>query len=134
MHERSNIGAYIKAVASILPVASAAATVNGVAINRAGYESCLMVSDTGLSTGSPSAYSVTPKLQHSADGSTNWTDFQAGTAIAADSTTTQTAIDLSLALAWVRVVHTVAFTGGTSPAVPNQATVILGGAKVLPAA
>ena len=83
----------------------------------------------------PTAQTVDAKLQESDDGATGWTDI-AGAAIAtltADETAGGVDVNLSGAKAFVRVVATVGFTAGTTPAIPVAASLILGGADELPA-
>jgi hypothetical protein len=129
-----NIGALIKAVKGINPGNFSAGTTNGPAIDRAGaggknlHLSCVLKGACGAASGGPSSQSVNQKLQDSADGSTGWADI-AGAAIAAlvaDNTEAQVDVDLSGAKRFIRVVSVVAFTGGTSPAIPSSAEVILG--------
>jgi hypothetical protein len=135
-----NIGALIKSIKGINPANAAAGTTNGAAIDRAGvqgknfFQSCVLKGACGAATGAPTTQSVNQKLQDSADGSTGWADI-AGAAIAAlvaDNTEAQVDVDLSGAKRFIRVVSLVAFTGGTSPAIPVSAEVILGPAMELP--
>jgi len=135
MHERSDIGSYIKATGSIFPqTISGSSAVNGSAVDRSGYESCMVAASVGAATGSPTSYSVATKLQDSANGTNGWTDIASGATISADNTGSALRVDLSSARQYIRAVSTPTFSGGSSPAVPHHATIILGGAKVLPAA
>lgn len=129
-----DIGAYIAATKGIKPQSTTAATINGPAIDRVGKYSCVLQGSCGDATGSPSAQSVTHKLQHSADGSTGWTDLAdaAAAALTANDTAVEVDVDLSGALRYIRAVAVVAFTAGTSPAIPIAATVVLGGSDTLP--
>lgn len=137
----TDINAYIKPVVGVVPTASAAATINGASIDRINYQSAVLVANTGAETGSPSARSLNAKIQHSTDGSTGWNDYTdpttgavaAITAITAASTQAKVAVNLSAAKRYIRVVETVAFTGGTSPTLAVSGHVILGGALVTPA-
>jgi hypothetical protein len=135
-----NIGAYIKASKGINPANTSAGTVNGAAIDRAGigggtlFHSCVLHGACGAATGSPSAQTVDNKLQDSADGSTGWADITGAalTQLTADNGEAEKDVDLSSAKRYIRVVNTVGFTGGTSPAIPVAAEVVLGGSEQLP--
>lgn len=137
----TNIGAYVKTVKGINPANAAAGAINGPAIDRQGILSCELWHACGAATGSPSARTVDSKLQDSADGSTGWADYNpdgagSGTAaqLTADNTEARKEINLAAAKRYIRTVETVAFTGGTSPAIPVAAGVVLGGADQLPQA
>jgi hypothetical protein len=128
-----NIGSILKVVKGINPGNFVAGTTNGAAIDRAGaggknlHLSCVLKGACGAASGGPSAQSVNQKLQDSADGSTGWVDI-AGAAIAAlvaDNTEAQVDVDLSGAKRFIRVVSVVAFTGGTAPAIPASAEIVL---------
>ena len=135
-----NIGSFIHAHSMLPPLANAAGTRNGNAVDRlqpgglAG--SCLLVRNTGATTGTPSATTLDVKIQSSADGSTGWADVTSG-ALAQKTTLTsllaELDIDLSSALRYLRAVEVTAFTAGTSPATPNSVEIILGGFSKLPA-
>jgi hypothetical protein len=142
MVQQRNIGALIQAVTSVEPQSSAAATINGAAIDRQAHsmaESCVLHTAVGAVGGAPSAVSVQSTLQHSPDNST-WANFlydgtntAQDTAIAAANTEHNYAVDLTLANRYIRVVTVVGFTGGTSPTVLVNADVILGGENTLAA-
>jgi hypothetical protein len=131
-----NVGGFIKALAAFKAAASAAATITGPAIDRTGYGSCVLHHQCGDATGGPTTQTVSCKLQDSADGSTGWADVAgaAPAALTANNAAAEVDVDLSGARRYVRVVETVAFTGGTSPAIPVAGTIVLGGASALPAA
>jgi hypothetical protein len=138
---QTDIGAYIKSVKGVNPTNSGAATINGAAIDRQGFLSCELHHACGAASGGPSARTVDCKLQDSADGSNGWADYNpdgAGSGAAAqlstDNAEARKAINLASAKRYIRVVETVAFTGGSSPAIPVAATVVLGGADQLPQA
>lgn len=130
-----NIGAYVKVAKGINPQASAAATINGAAIDRQGYLSCVLHHACGAAAGSPTARTVDSKIQDSADGSTGWADLSgaAATQLTADNSEAEKNVDLSGAKRYIRVVETVAFTGGTTPTIPVAAEVVLAGRDTLPA-
>lgn len=132
---RSDIGSFIKPVKGINPANQAAGTVNGAAIDRQRYGSCTLHLAVGAATGSPTAQTVDAKLQDSADGSTGWADLTGAAVTQRTADNTEAEVDANLAGAkqYIRAVVVVAFTAGTSPAIPIAATVVLGGADELPA-
>ena len=137
-----NIGAYAIGVPSIVYESSVAATIDGVSIDRAKHSmplSCIMYTSLGAVTGAPSAVSVQSTLQDSADG-TNFANYlydgvnaAQGTAMAAGSAVQNWNVDLWNARRYLRVVTVIGFTGGTSPAVPVSAHLILGGEQTVAA-
>lgn len=137
----TNIGSYIKTVINVFS-ASATAAMTGAAIQIVGpgyqYKSAQLALYLGDATGSPSAVSVVAKVQQSADGSTNWTDYAdvygvgSVTNAAASSEVSQNII-LQGAQAYIRLVATPTLTGGTSPAIPLAAAIVLGGSSEMPA-
>ena len=132
-----DVGAYIKAAIGSIPLSSlGGAAVNGPAINRLGFDSCVLHTAGGSATGSPTAQTLDAKLQDSADGSTLWADLvpaAAITQITADDSEAQVDVDLSGVKKFIRVVQTVVLTAGTSPEWPVSSIVILGGASQVPA-
>jgi hypothetical protein len=135
-----NIGSILRVVTSVNPANQAAGTINGAAIDRAGQggknfsESCVLKVSNGAASGAPTSRSVDGKLQDSPDGSTGWADIPgaAVSQITADNTDAQVDVDLSGAKRFIRSVVTVAFVGGTSPATPVAAEVVLGPPMELP--
>jgi hypothetical protein len=65
---------------SIRPAVHSAATVTGETVDTRGFESAMVAITVGAVA---SSGNVTPKLQHSLDGSTNWDDVTAGDLIGA---------------------------------------------------
>lgn len=130
-----NIGAFIKTVVGIDPDNASAGTINGAAIDRTGFESCVLHLAAGAASGAPTTQAIDAKLQESADGATGWTDIEdaAVTQITADDTDGEVDVDLSGAKQFIRAVVEVAFTGGTTPAIPVAAAVVLGGPQEVPA-
>ncbi len=127
------------------PAAASAGTRNGASIDRspAGgvtYHSATLYAASGAETGAPSARTLDAKIQDSADGSTGWADYippgQATVAaiaqITAANSEAEVDVDLSGAKRYVRVVETLGFTGGTSPTLGVQESVVLGGADRTP--
>lgn len=139
------LGVLFKPVKGLPPLANAAGTRNGAAIDRnvAGgvmYNSATLYAASGAETGGPTTRTLDAKIQDSADGSTGWADYippgqatvAAITQITAVNSEAEVDIDLSGAKRYIRVVETVAFTGGASPTLNSQETVILGGADRIP--
>lgn len=128
-----NAGAYVKPVHALSPAASAAGARNSAAIDRLGFESAVLVAQTGAVTGAPTAQTLDAKVQDSADGATGWADYtppQGSAAIAqitAVDATGRVNVDLSGAKRYVRVVQTIGFTAGTSPTLENNAAFVLAG-------
>lgn len=130
----SNVGSLIKTVPGSTPRAASAGATNGAAVDRLGYGSLVLATATGAATGSPSAVGVAAKLQDSADGSTGWADVSgAALALAAENASGKVNVDLAGVKRYVRVVETVALTGGSTPTLALASTVVLGGADTLPA-
>jgi hypothetical protein len=139
------LGSLFKTVKGNPPALPAAGARNGAAIDRspAGgihYNGLTLYAASGAETGAPSARTLDAKIQDSADGSTGWADYippgQATVAaipqITAANSEAEVDVDLSGAKRYVRVVETLAFTGGTAPTLGAQETVVLGGADRTP--
>jgi hypothetical protein len=136
-----NIGGMVSTICSIFPAAASAGTVNGVSIDRSLHGlpmSATMHTAVGAQTGSPSAMSVVPTLQHSPDGST-WSAYlpdnvnaAAAPALTAAASENEIAINLSAAQRYIRVQAVVGFTGGSSPSAQLCALVTIGGENRLP--
>eukprot|EP00919_Chromeraceae_sp_WS-2016_P047586 GHVR01112737.1.p2 GENE.GHVR01112737.1~~GHVR01112737.1.p2 ORF type:complete len:148 (+),score=14.73 GHVR01112737.1:176-619(+) len=139
-----NVGGYIKVVAGNVPVAAVqAGAMTGVAIDRDGYNSCVVHVATGAVTGSPDAISVTCKVYHSLDNSADpfavykpdGTNEAAITAVTAASSQGQLDVNLAGAKRYIKLYPVLAVTGGSGPpTVMVQTTVALGGATAPPVA
>ena len=129
-----NIGALIKVLKGINPANSAAATITGPAIDRQGFESCVLQLACGAATGSPTARTVDAKLTHSDTSGGTYTPVNstAVTQLTADNVESSKDIDLIGLKRYLKVEVVVAFTGGTTPAIPVAVDVILGGAVETP--
>lgn len=133
----SHLGAFIKNVVAVPPQSSAAATINGSSIDRTDFGSSSLFVKTGAATGGPTTISITAKIQTSADGST-WADYKpdglsvATTTLTAASSGVELDVDLAGASQFVRAVLTISFTGGSSPTIPVDATMTLGGSRTIP--
>lgn len=134
MYQTHDIGSLVKHVVGTAPAASAAGAINGAAIDRKDYGSCVLLVATGAETGSPSARSATAKIQDSDDGSTGWADLTgASVAVSVVSSSGSVKVNLAGAKRYIRVVNTIALTGGTSPTLANSTAVVLGGPTTIPA-
>ena len=128
-----DIGAFVDPRANPVP-ASGAGAVNGAAIDRQDFHSCVLLATTGAASGGPTTQTLDAKIQDSADGSTGWADVTgaATTQLTADNTETSIDFDLHATRRYIRVVQTIAFTGGASPAWPCATVLVLGGDRILP--
>jgi len=119
----------IKPAISVRSQSASAGTVNGSSVDTKGYNSAMVNCDVGAASGAPTTQSVTFKVQESSDGST-WTDVSGATtsAITADNKSAQIRVEgLGTSRSrYLRVVATVSFTGGTSPAIPISSAILLG--------
>lgn len=133
----SNISHMIKPVRGNAPAAQTAGAVNGASIDALGYGSLDLFFSVGATTGSPTSFTVDAAIQDSDDGTT-FAAITAATASIAQVTAINTdrrlSLDLSLIRRYVRVVSTVAFVGGTTPAALICSVPVLGGAVIKPAA
>lgn len=139
MHPNSNnIGAFIAPKVGLKPTNSAASATNkGAAIDRVGFLSATMHAACGAAAGGPSAQSAIFKLQESdTDQDADFADIDdaALAAMTADNGEGKLDINLQMRKKYIRVVCTVALTGGSTPTLPVSACLILGGADTLPAA
>ena len=132
--QKTDIGAYVKTAGSLVPQNSAAATLNGVAVDRLRFDSCVLQGLVGAAAGSPTATSVLFFLEESADGSTGWAAIDdASVNVGAENSSGEADVNLAGAKQFIRVSATISFTGGTSPTVDVAGLVTLGGADILPA-
>lgn len=121
----------VKVVTSIAPITQVAGAVNGVAIDTEGFGDGVCIISVGAATGTPTTQTVAGKLQESDDGSTGWGDITGAaiTAITTNSKTAEIRIDRRKRAAskrYIRAVVTPGFTGGSTPALPIAATIVLG--------
>lgn len=130
-----NIGAYLKLRAAIATANAAAGAITGPAIDRQGFESCVLQVACGAASGGPSARTVDCKLTHCDTSGGSYVDVPSAalTQMTADGGDVEKNIDLIGVKRFIKVVVTVAFTGGSSPAIPVSAAIALGGAVELPA-
>lgn len=123
------LGESVKNVAGIRAQLAAAGTVNGLTIDRLGLEDAVLLVSTGAVAGAPTAQTVDAKIQHgNAADASDMADVSGLTItqITAANTEGQLDIDLLPLKRYIRVVATVAFTGGTSPTIGLFAGFTLG--------
>ena len=135
----AKLGHLFKSIIGTVPAAPIAGTRNGTAINRrqsgALAMGCTLFASSGAETGAPSARTLDTKIQDSADGSTGWADYippdqttvAANAQIIAASSSAEVDVNLAGSKGFIRVVETLGFTGGTSPTLGVQSTVLLYG-------
>jgi hypothetical protein len=125
------IGHSIGVAIGILPSPQVASTVNGPALARPG--SLTVVAMTGVTTGAPSSFTVSMKVQDSDDGVSGWGDLSGGAVPVITAVNTLAELNLGLTTkAFVRVVSVVAFVAGTAPTVQVAAIVLTGGHTSFP--
>lgn len=130
-----DVGSFIKPVVGVKPTNDTGTVINGAAIDRTGFESCVLHVATGAATGSPTGQTLNAKLQDSDTSGGTFVDITGAaiTEIAADDGVEEVDVDLSGVKAFIRVVQTMVLTAGTSPAWPVKSDVILGGPVEVPA-
>ncbi|RJS14620.1 hypothetical protein DRW03_34655 [Corallococcus sp. H22C18031201] len=118
-----------------VPAAVAAGIRNSVAVDRLGFDSCVLTASTGAASGTPTALSLAAKLQESADGQGGWTDLPGAAVepLAAPNAVARVNVRLPTAKRYVRVVETVALTGGSSPTLGVSSLIVLCGPDEIPA-
>lgn len=132
-----DIGAHVVYESNPKPTNDAGSgAVNGTGIDLTTIgnpKSCVLYAAGGAASGTPTTQTLDAKLQDSADNST-FADLSGAaiTQITADSTEGIVDVNLSSARRYVRVVRTVAFTGGTSPAWPVDSGIVFGGSDTIP--
>lgn len=128
-----DIGAFVQPQANPVPT-GADGTVNGAAVDRQDFLSCVLLLTAGAATGSPTGQTADAKIQDSADGATGWADVTgaAATQLTADNTESSVDVDLGSVKRYIRVVQTITLTAGTSPTWPTATILVLGGDRVLP--
>ncbi len=130
---------------SVAPQVASAGAINGASVDTQGIIggpplSAAVDVTTGALTGGPTTETATIKVQDSADNATFADYIPPGLAatptavVAAANARGTLAVDLSGARRYLRVVCTVAFTGGASPTMGVSAGFTFGGLKELPAA
>lgn len=142
MYDRKNGGIAAEAYLGTPPAAAKSdGAVNGTGIDRmpkgdTGFLSAKLIVNNGATSGTPTSFTNTCKVQDSADNSA-WADLvpTSGSASVVNATASSVAevnVDLSNARKYVRVVETIAFVGGTAPTLLANATLVLFGADKHP--
>lgn len=142
MYRIRNGGVLAKCFVGTVPAAAkSAGTVNGSGIDRkpkggTGFDSCKVVISNGATTGTPTSFTNTCKVQDSADNS-SFADYTppTGSASGVNSVASSCAefeVDLSTARRYVRVVETIAFVGGTTPTLLANSTLVAFGTDETP--
>ena len=118
-----------------VPAVVGAGTRNSAAVDRMGFDSCVLTASTGAATGTPASLSLGAKLQDSADGQNGWTDLPGAAveALTAPNAVARVNVRLPTAKRYLRVVETVALTGGTSPTLGASSLIVLCGPDEIPA-
>ena len=138
------IGSVVNQQPSVPPQVASAGAINGASVDTQGIIggpalSAAVDVTTGATGGGPTTQSATVKVQDSADNSTFADYIPPGLAATPTAVVTAAnargtlAVDLSGARRYIRVVCTVAFTGGASPTLAVSSGFTLGGLKELPA-
>ncbi|TQF13731.1 hypothetical protein FJV41_22435 [Myxococcus llanfairpwllgwyngyllgogerychwyrndrobwllllantysiliogogogochensis] len=118
-----------------VPAAVSAGTRNSAAVDRLAFDSCVLAASTGAASGTPTALSLAAKLQESTDGQNGWTDLPGAAVepLTAPNAVARMNVRLSTARRYVRVVETVALTGGTAPTLGASSLIVLCGPDEIPA-
>lgn len=126
--------AEIKTGLAIEPQNSVAAVVTGVEIDRKGYDSVVITGLTGGASGSPTVQSCVFKVQSAATSGGSYSDVSGATVtVSADSSAGEINLDLRNVARYIKVVCTITFTGGSTPAIEVASSYSLGEAKEKPA-
>lgn len=120
---------------------SGSTVVSGGAVDRYTLndpQSCVLHVAGGVVTGAPTSATVEAILRHAPDNGSgspgSWANYASATIdVTSGAAEASVNVDLSGANRWIDTTLTPAFTGGTSPTAPAQATVVFGGGQELPA-
>ena len=128
-----DLGGAITSKFSVAPQADdGSSAINGTGVDRRNYRYATAIVMTGATTGSPTSFTTTGKLQESSDDST-YTDISGATvSLTAANKLGEINVALSDKARYIRLVISTDFTGGSSPTVQVAGAIILGGAKELP--
>lgn len=138
------IGSVVLQSPSVAPQVASAGAINGASVDTQGIIggpplSAAVDVTTGAAGGGPTTQSATIQVQDSADNATFANYVPPGLAASPSVAITVVngratlAVDLSGARRYLRVVCTVAFTGGASPTLAVSSGFTFGGLKELPA-
>ena len=121
LHDLPNNG-FLKA--SVAPAAQSA-TVNGTGVDCTGVDGPVCaISQVGATTGSPTSFTVTGKLQESDTSGGTYTDIANQYSPGAQAAAGVVGLRGLRTQAFVRVVQTIAFVAGTSPTVATSAAIV----------
>lgn len=131
----NGIGPEVKLATGLVPSARSAATSQGTGIDRLGFDSVVLYAKAGAETGSPTGRTWDVTLEHSDSSGSGYTALSgsAVSQITAASTSKRKSLSLKGAKRYIRVASVLAFTGGTTPTLNTDVTVVLGGAVEQPA-
>jgi hypothetical protein len=118
----------VDAESSVRPaLISGSSAVNGVGVDKLGFDDAMAIIATGAAAGTPDSFSLAVKVQESADNSTGWADVTGATAtITAVNTVARVKVpDMLNRKRYLRIVVTPTFVGGTSPSVGVSANFAL---------
>lgn len=115
---------------------SGGSDINGVVIDRFGYDSAVLMSGIGAISGTPTSLAMATRLQ--TGDAANGSDMADVTGYTLDSlttanTNTSKSLDLSICKRYIRAVFKPVFVDGTSPKVYLTGAIALGDAKIEPA-
>lgn len=103
-------------------------TVNGDAVDCQGISNDSVVHavcDDAQASGTPTSFTIDWKIQESDDGSTGWADCVQNRATQVTADQTPQIIQARRSKRYVRLVATVAFVGGSSPAIDLGGDILL---------
>jgi hypothetical protein len=133
-----DIGGYTKTLINVLNPA-ATVEVDGAAVPLSGqgfdYRSGVLAVGVGAATGTPTSFSVAADIEDSPDGSTGWAPVSGVSITPITANNGQSSVKFIAAgmRGYIRAQVTPTFVGGSSPAIPITATIVLGGTCEEPA-
>ena len=131
----TNLNAYVKAVASLAPVAGTGSAQNGAGVDRQGYQSAVGVVPFSTS-GGVTGGTVAAHFEHSDESANNFTDYGDAVQVTIPAGpnaggVVQVPVNLAAAKRYIRLVVDSDPSGG-SPASIVAGAILLGGADQLP--
>ncbi len=114
--------------------------VDGAGVDTLGYNTAMLVFETGAASGTPDAIAIDVRLQES-DDNTNWADAKDNTDTVIGAQVTEENHVLLARVEglglnrkrYLRVVETTTFTGGTTPKILVHGNIMLGRGEQKPA-
>jgi hypothetical protein len=139
MLNTKNIGGYVKIVQGNAPIAMTEQAYLGSAIDRLGYDSCVLVANIGATAGAPTGLSFPVTIMHCATSGGTYATYvptdslvTAQISLATTDTIKALAVNLSGANRYLKVSCNPDFTAGTSPSLVVGTSLIFGGAADIP--